>query len=193
MAIPLTSYLSEEGEYCGIDVTKKGIDWCQDRISPRFGNFHFQHSDVYNRQYNPDGKISAKNFQFPFEDESFDFIFLTSVFTHMLPADVDNYMNEISRVLKPRGKCLVTLFLLNEESEDLVRSGRSALNFEHKVEDCLTIDKEYPERAIAYSEENAMKLFETHGLEVIQPVRYGSWCKRSDFLSYQDIVVAEKR
>jgi SAM-dependent methyltransferase len=87
MAIPLTKYLSKEGGYWGFDIVKSGIDWCQSHISPRFNNFHFQHSDVYNSHYNPTGKVRAQNFRFPFNEESFDFVFLTSVFTHMLPSD----------------------------------------------------------------------------------------------------------
>ncbi len=57
MAIPLTSYLSKEGEYWGFDIVKKGIEWCQKRISPKYANFHFLHSDIYNKEYNPKGKI----------------------------------------------------------------------------------------------------------------------------------------
>ena len=48
MAIPLTNYLSSEGEYWGFDINKKGIEWCESRISPKFHNFHFLHSDVCN-------------------------------------------------------------------------------------------------------------------------------------------------
>jgi len=36
MAIPLTDYLSPEGEYWGFDIVKKGIEWCQTRITPKF-------------------------------------------------------------------------------------------------------------------------------------------------------------
>ncbi|XHX81155.1 MAG: methyltransferase domain-containing protein [Stenomitos frigidus ULC029] len=99
MAVPLTNYLSKKGGYWGFDIVKSGIDWCQSHISPRFSNFHFQHSDVYNSHYNPSGRSQAQNFQFPFNEESFDFIFLTSVFTHMLPSSLENYLSEISRVL----------------------------------------------------------------------------------------------
>ena len=99
MAIPLTSYLSQEGEYWGFDIVKQGIEWCQRRISPKYGNFHFLHSDIYNKEYNPKGKLQAREYKFPFEDQCFDFVFLTSVFTHMLPADMENYVSEIGESL----------------------------------------------------------------------------------------------
>jgi len=192
MAIPLTNYLSKEGEYWGFDIVKKGIKWCQRGISPKFSNFHFQYSDVYNKHYNPNGKVQAQIFQFPFDDEFFDFVFLTSVFTHMLPSDLENYLNEISRVLKTEGKCLITFFLLNEESENLVCSGRSTLDFLYKIEGCLTINENDPETAIAYSEEFVLRLFKKYGLKIAQPIYYGSWCKRDTFLTYQDLIIATK-
>lgn len=192
MAIPLTDYLSPEGEYWGFDIVIKGIEWCQSRISPKFSNFHFQHSDIYNRHYNPHGKVRAQDFKFSYDDEFFDFVFLTSVFTHMLPSDLENYLSEISRVLKTGSKCLITLFVLNEESENLVHLGRSTLDFRHKIEGCLTANKKDPEAAIAYNEESVKRFFEKYGLKIIQPIHYGSWCKRDNFLSYQDIIVATK-
>lgn len=193
MAVPLTDYLSHEGEYWGFDIVKKGIEWSQRRISSKFEKFHFQHIDVYNKNYNPTGKIQAKDFQFPFKDNDFDFVFLTSVFTHMLPLDLENYLSEISRVLKQGGRCLITFFLLNEESENLIRSGRSTLDFKYKFERCLTIDCNNPESAIAYNEDFVKGLFGNYNLKIIEPIHYGSWCKRDTFLSYQDILVATKK
>lgn len=192
MAIPLTSYLSKDGEYWGFDIVKSGIDWCQERIAPKFSNFHFLHSDIYNKEYNPHGKIQAQNFKFPFADEFFDFVFLTSVFTHMLPSDVENYMSEISRVLKSGGKCLITFFILNEESLELVRSGESEIDFRYALNGCFSSNEKTPEAAIAYEENVVRKLFDKNGLVINQPVYYGYWCNREKFLTYQDIIVAEK-
>jgi ubiquinone/menaquinone biosynthesis C-methylase UbiE len=192
MAIPLTGYLSSKGEYWGFDIVAKGIKWCQSRISSRYGNFHFLHCDIYNKYYNRKGKILAKDYQFPFDNEFFDFIFLTSVFTHMLPSDLENYLREISRVLKVGGKCLITFFLLNDEAENFIRSGLSSLDFHHKMNDCSTIDENKPETAIAYQEGFVRRLFDQYGLTIIEPIHFGSWCKRDTFLTYQDIIVATK-
>lgn len=192
MAIPLTTYLSQEGEYWGFDIVQKGIHWCQEHITPKFRNFHFLHSDIYNRFYNRNGKFQARDFEFPFDKEFFDFVFLTSVFTHMLSSDIQHYMREISRVLKPGGKCLITFFVLNEESKQLIRSGYSTLDFQYELNDCLTINETVPEDAVAYDEEFVKKLFESHGLVFTQPIHYGRWCGRKKFLTYQDLIVAEK-
>ena len=51
----------------------------------------------------------------PFADDSFDFVFLTSVFTHMMPHESAHYLREIGRVLAPGGRCVSTWFLLTDE------------------------------------------------------------------------------
>jgi SAM-dependent methyltransferase len=192
MAIPLTSYLATTGEYRGVDIVRPGIDWCRRRISRRYPNFVFLHSDIYNKLYNAGGRVAARDYRFPFEDGYFDFVFLTSVFTHMLRSDVENYLCQISRVLKPGGRVFMTFFLLNQDSEAFLVAGRSTQNFIFDLGDCKTVDESNPEAAIAYREDVMISLLEKAGLAIRQPIRYGSWSGRPEFLSYQDIVVATK-
>ncbi len=193
MAVPLTNYLSTRGEYWGIDIVRDGINWCQRHITPKFSNFHFQFSDIYNGRYNQHGKYRAHEYKFPFESENFDFVFLASVFTHMFPIDLENYLSEISRVLRRNGKCLITFFLLNFESRNLISAGASTLDFKYGIDGCLTADNHKPESAIAYDEVFMRKLYEKYGLKIIEPIRFGSWCGRNGFLSYQDIILGVKR
>lgn len=192
MAIPLTEFITPAGGYWGFDIVKKGIDWCQERITPKFPNFQFRHSDVYNKHYNPGGSEHACDYRFPFEDDFFDFVFLTSVFTHMVPVDLENYLREITRVLKPGGRCLITFLLINEDSAGLIRAGKSDLDFVHEMDGYFTTKPADPEAAIAYDEAAALAFFDKCGLTVELPVRYGSWCGRNTFLSYQDILIAGK-
>jgi ubiquinone/menaquinone biosynthesis C-methylase UbiE len=129
MAIPLTRYLSGQGRYDGFDIVARSIRQCAQTISPRFPNFHFHHADIFNAHYNPQGKCYSHQYTFPFPDQTFSFVFLTSVFTHMLSEEVGNYLKEIQRVLVPGGRCLITYFLLNPESEELIRTKRSSKKF----------------------------------------------------------------
>lgn len=192
MAVPLTSYLSTAGEYQGFDIVKNAVDWCTHHIARRFDHFHFRHSDVYNQHYNPRGAIAAKDFRFPFADAYFDFVLLTSVFTHMLPSDMERYLGEISRVLKPGGTCFITFFLLNAESRELIDTGHSTLSFSGDTQAHAVADKADPEAAVAYREAFIRELFAKYALEISPPIRHGSWCGREKFLSYQDIVIARK-
>ena len=191
MAIPLTSFLSPKSRYEGIEIIPKGVEWCLKNITPKFQNFNFQVIDVKNDTYNPNGNLKASEFKFPFDDELFDFIYLTSVFTHMLPLDLENYLSEISRVLRKGGRTLITYFLLNEEAENLINSGRSIHKLAHKYENCRVEHEERPEDVVAYEETEIRALYEKFNLSY-SSVHYGNWCGRKDHVSHQDIVIGIK-
>ena len=138
IALAMAEYL-QPGRYTGTDVDRKAIAVCL--TNPRLDGFRFEAQDVYSRVYNPAGRSRGADYVFPFPDASFDVVFLTSVFTHMLPDDVARYAREIRRMLRPGGRLLCSF--LAEEGRDLAalpvrRDGyrlRSA---------------EYPENAVAY-------------------------------------------
>lgn len=193
MAVPLTGYLAPEGSYEGLDIVPDGIRWCKKNITPRYPNFHFQLADVFNGKYHPGGKQKAFAYRFPYRDESFDFVALASVFTHMLPPDMENYFHEIARVLKRNGRCLITFFLLNEESSGLIREKTTGLHFKHALDEhCRFLNPAEPEETVAYDEKYIRSLYEKNGLKITQPVHCGWWCGRGKFLSFQDAVMAVK-
>jgi len=192
MAVPLAKYLSKDGAYEGFDIVADGINWCKKNVAAKHPNFNFQIADIYNSLYNPDGKYKASEYRFPYDDSCFDFIFLTSVFTHMFPQDTENYLSEIARVLKKQERCLITWFMLNEESSKLIDTGKSNPNFKYEFDGYRTNDKNNQAAAVAYNEEFVRKLYEKYQLKIIEPIHYGSWCGREKFLSYQDIIIAVK-
>jgi SAM-dependent methyltransferase len=192
MARPLTGYLDSSGRYDGFDMLRRKVRWCQTHIGRRHPNFTFKWVDLINREYAPAGRIDPAQFVFPYPDGEFDFVFLTSVFTHMLPTEVEHYLAEIARVLKPGGRCFATFFLLNPESRRLSAKGGALFSFEHPLPGCATIDEVVPEKAVAHDEALIMSLFHESGMRVLEPVRYGRWCGRLEGPTAQDIVVAER-
>lgn len=191
VARPLTQYLIS-GRYEGFDIVERSINWCQETYSNLYSNFHFHFSDVYNEMYNPKGKYQADKYRFPFKDESFDFIFLTSVFTHMFPLDMENYLSEISRVLDKNGTCFITFFLLNPDSMELIKNKESTLSFPYKLKGCRVSDQKVKEGAVAFSEDDIRELYQKYNLKIEEPVRYGTWSGRKNGLSAQDIIIAQK-
>jgi ubiquinone/menaquinone biosynthesis C-methylase UbiE len=192
MAVPLTRYLDKGGSYEGFDIVADGINWCRKKITSKYPNFHFQLADVFNKNYNPKGRHKASEYKFPYENESFDFVFLKSVFTHMLPQDMENYLCEITRVLKRDGRCFITFFLLNKEALQLINAGKSTLDFKYEFGEFRTIDTNTPEAAVCYDEIYVLGLYEKYGLKIKQPIRHGNWCGRSNFLNGQDIIIASR-
>ncbi len=113
MARPLTAFLNAESRYEGFDVMEEGVRWCQKHITPLYPNFNFKHVPLQNGLYTRQGKNAAE-FRFPYADQQFDFVLLTSVFTHMKPAEVKQYLMEIARVMKPGARGFATFFVVDE-------------------------------------------------------------------------------
>ncbi len=192
MAVPLTRYLTPDGSFDGFDVVPEGIEWCRKRITSKFPNFRFEVADIFNKQYNPNGRFAAKDYAFPYDDGRFDFVFLGSVFTHMPYEDMANYLREIGRVLKPGGRSFVTFFIMNDDTRRLTAQGHSSIDFRFDLGRCKTIDKRTPERAVGFEEDLIRIMFDDEKLRIEEPIRYGSWCGRKEAIGYQDIVVATR-
>jgi hypothetical protein len=105
---------------------------------------------------------------------------------------MENYVREIVRMLKPGGRCLITYFLINPDSLRRVGEGVTNPTFPHEVPGCRIQNQKHPEAAVAYAESRIREVYQTHGLQVMEPIRYGTWSGRKDGLSYQDIVLAQK-
>ena len=191
MAIQLAPFLSSTGTCDGFDVVKPSIEFCQQRITPKHPNFHFVHADLFNTNYTPDGTILPHEFRFPYPDGSFDFIFLSSVFTHMRHREVEHYLAEISRVMAPGAHCFATFFLLNEETKSLIAQGKSAINFKHAVDHGFVVDPNNPDAAIAFDEGYVSSMHTTAGLRIAS-THHGSWRGTATDVGYQDIVLSVK-
>ncbi len=187
-AVPLIGHVRS---YDGFDIMPDAVRWCQENITPRHPNFRFSLADVRNERYNPTGARKASEYRFPYGDDSFDLVFLISVFTHMLPRDMENYLSEIARVLKPGGRCAVSYMLLNDEARRNIEKGAGALDFKHEIEEgCFAQLPELPEAAVAYEEERVRALYDALSLRIREPIRYGTWSSAPAMM--QDIIVAFK-
>lgn len=192
MALPLTGFLSARGEYWGFDPVAKGVDWCREHISPQFPNFHFYVANVWSKSYNRRGNVQACDYVFPHEDDTFDFVFATSVFTHMVPPDVENYVTNIARVLKPGGALFATYFLLNQTT----RHTRAAEDFRYPVDStgaCMAVSRVEFEKAVAFDERYVREMHDRSALAIQEPVRYGRWATSTGGPAFQDIIIARKR
>lgn len=169
VAAPLTTYLNQQGSYEGFDIVKSGVAWCNQHIAAKYPNFRFLHIDLKNDLYNLSTQQEAKAFIFPYDDERFDLVFLFSVFTHMMPEDVAQYLKQIARVLKPGGRCLATFFVLNDASKEGMMQ-YDGLKFVHNYGNYALIDPEVKEANIAFEEDWLMQAIAAAGLEVA-----GNW------------------
>lgn len=197
LAIPLTNFIIPPGSYDGLDIVKRGVRWCSTRITPEFPHFQFTHADIFNAEYNPGGTVKAEEYELPYGDASFDIVWLFSVFTHMLAADVAHYVEEISRVLRPGGTLAATFFIINETSMKSMQAGNGWYNFTYHVAPQWQLREgmDVPELGIAYDESYVRDLYSRNGLAV-SGVYAGRWSghpAESGVLSLgQDLVLGIK-
>jgi len=192
MAVGLTSYIVPPGSYDGVEIIDKAVKWCEEEISKRFPHFLFHHADIRNPYSNPDGRGSATKYLLPFPDSTFNFIFLTSVFSHMPPPEIDAYLGEISRVLKPNGRCFITYYLLNDYALEQLRLRRASQPFYYSFNGFLATSRHTPENTIAVPEETILELYLRHRLTITEPILYGAWPGREHYLTYQDVIIAQR-
>lgn len=189
-AAPLIDYLDENGRYAGFDVMAQAIEWCQANIAVGDPRFAFVHADMHSDRYNPAGSQPASAFVFPYPDASFDYVWLGSVFTHLLTADKDQFSREIARVLKPGGVSIVSWYLIDDEARENTGSGQIAFDFVHPLDGCWTATPELPESVIGYDLEPVLAQYDDLGLDVLNQA-LGVW--RRQPIQDQDIILARKR
>jgi len=176
VALPLTRFITS-GTYDGFDIVKRWIRWCRRHITPAHPNFRFTHANVHNSHYNRRG-VPASQFRFPYEDAAFDFVFATSVFTHLDPAAARNYLREALRVLRPGGTLLATFFLLDDDVEN------PALDFKVDRGDHRLLSESDPDWGIAFDRSILDEL-------PSYTVEQGAWRNRGGE-QFQDVVIATR-
>lgn len=187
-AIPLTSLITPPGSYDGLDIVARGVRWCATRITPEHPHFRFTHANIFNAEYNPGGTVKAAEYQLPYPDASFDIVFLYSVFTHMLTDDVEHYVAEIGRVLRPGGRLAATFLILDDESRALMQAGNGIYNFTYHEGPQWLLEEGMasPELAIGYEEGYVRDVYARHGLDVAG-FYAGSWSGRPSMPGVEDL------
>lgn len=190
IAIPLAGYLS--GQYHGFDAVKQGVDWCKKKISTKFTNFDFLYVDLFNDLYKDKG-IDAATFEFPYEKSSFDFACAISVFTHMIPEEVENYLAQSNQVLKSGGFLVATFFILDDESKKQM-SQKADFNFKYNYGNYALMDNDVKSANVAFEYEYLKKFIDANNFEIVNYIG-GHWCGRPKQLSigFQDILILRKK
>lgn len=189
-AYSLVYYLKPSGSYEGLDFAREPISWAKQEITPRKPNFCFRWGNVSHPIYNPNGIMQGIDFSFPYPPESFDYVCIPHIFMHLRSAEVRHYLNQIAKLLKPGGLCLLAGFIMNSESEEFITGGGSSQNLIYELEEGFTSDRSLPERAIGFRESLLLKWIDDAGL-ILRQKSYGSWCGRVSF-GGPDLLVLEK-
>jgi SAM-dependent methyltransferase len=182
-----------EGAYLGLEILPRHVGWCSEHLTPASGGrYEFAHLDVRNGRYNPTGSMAAEEATFDVATGSVDVAVLTSVFTHMYPAEVERYLAELRRVLRPGGRALTTFFALDDTWREAQLAGRVPMPMTHVLDaSCRYHNADDPLHAIGFTPAWIRGAVARAGLHVYA-VRLGTWCGRPGALGYQDTFVLER-
>jgi SAM-dependent methyltransferase len=187
----LLGYLRDPGRYAGLDVDRVRIEDAQARIQSRQPAFQFIWADVHNAHYNPCGSTPAASYCFPFPDEAFDVIYAASLFTHLLPDETRNYFHESRRVLKPGGKCLFSMFLLDHyRGQGTTISPLYEFNHPFLGHSGVAVrDLAHPDALMGYSIEKITSVAEDAGLRLLRVIP-GLWSESPGLaVNEQDLIL----
>jgi len=187
IALPMMDFL--KGNYQGFDAVYTGVEWCQKHITGSKPNFKFQYIDLQNDLYKSSG-MRASEFVFPYPDDAFDFICAISVFTHLQPGETENYIKQIKRVLKSGGKAVLTFFLLDPYTLELMSQNSGGLQFKHHYQNYSLMNHKVKAANVAYERPYIYSLLAASGLRINKELK-GSWCGRdkTHYLDFQDILI----
>jgi SAM-dependent methyltransferase len=185
--------MSPAGRYDGVDVVRGVVRWCQQNLTRVDRRLRFHHAPVRSALYSPQGSIDAREYRFPFDDASFDFVVAESLFTHLTASEAQRYLSEIGRVMRPGATLCLSAFLLDDGARRAIVEGRSDHRFGTARGDEWIEDPEQPLLAVAFAADWLVKALAAAGLELSLPIAEGAWRGVADPVSYQDTVVATKR
>ena len=136
-----------QGHYTGIDVDIEMINWCQKNFPS--GKFDFIHVNMASKVYNPSG--TTEKAALPIVDESQDFVFSQSLFTHLLEDDLHYYVKESYRMLKPGAAMFMGVFCIDDMRDSGTLGNR--WTFVHRSGEAFIENVKYPEAAVGYTRE----------------------------------------
>lgn len=174
VAFALADYLSAQGGYTGFDVSAPGLAWMIRHMPPAAAPFRIVRADIFNTEYRQNAARPASAYRFPVRDGDVDVAFATSVFTHLLPADAEQYLKEIGRSLKPGGRALITVFLMSAPRR--ARMDKAFVPFHVFGPDAFVGSPKVPEAMMAFDDDTFMRWIGEAGLALAEPVKRGYWC-----------------
>ncbi len=130
------------GKYIGIDIDPEPLEWCRKHFDSERFEFHLSShaSKVYS------GTGAGEPYTLPIASDTVNFVFSSSLFTHLLEPELVNYMSESYRVLAPGGIMAMNCFLMDYPPPTF--GGRHTFAF--KMGNAFVESMKLPEAAVAF-------------------------------------------
>ncbi len=143
------------GRYVGIDLHAGMVRWCAENLAA--DGFEYQHHDVYNPGFNPDPHLPWV-LPFPVPDRSVSVVEAWSVFTHLLEAQAEHYLDEVARVLTDDGLLICTFFVFDKAGFPFLQDSQNA----------LYINETDPTNAVVFDRDWLLAGLASRGLQLVR-------------------------
>ena len=185
----------------GVDVVERMVSFCREVIGSRYSNSNFYACAVSASYLREQQRENPKNL--PSIDEvltqhaPFDLVLAFSVFTHLLPEEMDVYLSLFDRILKADGWLVLTFFFLDEWTRPKIRN--------RELPEMVTGDTPNPVpepgrvyytspsnpcAVVAIALEDVLQMVKVHGFQPRQIV-FGSWWVLTSEMS-QDTLILQR-
>lgn len=193
-------YLSARDSYTGIDIGKSFIDVCKRQYAAP--NVAFIHTPNTNAFYT--GSNSDDYTPWPFDNKSMNLVTALSVWTHLREEDWRFYLTEVSRVLAPKGRAIISFFIMDDLYHPAKKRPQISEFYPQREDKWIfdqpvygskhwkhPLDVSVPEVAIAVPKKVFEKEITAAGLKV-RDYLPGQWKDQPGFF-FQDVVILEKK
>ena len=197
---PISTFFTyPKGEYVGLDIRKKCIDFCRDFYS-HLPRVRFLLSKNFNPTYSQQSlRIGTQKEDWAVDRQTFHIVISISVFTHLQETDAFTYMQRIHRVLAPQGVAILTFHIVDTPRKKPVFTSKdkptvnAIFDFNTPLPptyDWFTSNPKRPEDAIAVNMEGLRRL--THGqFRILSLIRGSTTGYHSPFP--QDVLILRKK
>jgi SAM-dependent methyltransferase len=152
------------GRYVGVDIDNEALAWCRKKFDP--DRFEFLQSTDGSKSYRQSS--NGKNpYAIPLGDSTADYVFSNSLFTHLLEPQLNNYLRESIRLLKPGRVMAHSVFCI-----DYPPAGYgNRYTFSQRIGNAFIESRRIPEAAVAYTEKLLLACASAAGAEAPKLLR----------------------
>lgn len=147
------------GRYIGVDIDAEAIAWCEKHYDAE--RFRFHHSSHASVSYNQAGEATSSHYTVPEADGTVDLVVSNSLLTHVLEAELENYIKESYRLLKAGGAIMHSHFNLDYPPATY----GTRHTFQHTIGNARVESMEQPEAAVAYRTDYLFKICRAAGFK----------------------------
>jgi len=181
---PFADYL-KDGQLVGVDVVDSVVTFCREEIGSRYPNAHFftcATADSYLKERSGPNPANLPSVNDVLSAEGpFDLVLAFSVFTHLIPEEMDEYLALFDRVLAQDGRLVLTFLFLDEWTRPAIRNRQlPAMILEdtpehaHEPGSVCYASPSNPRAVVAISQEDVLHMAKVHGFQPDRIV-FGNW------------------